>query len=557
MPSWFFFERNGTIRYLIAGAIIGLFAGGAQSLVAEENCCSRSFAVLPASMPEGQFHNWGNQIAAAISSAFTAKGGELRHCPLELEEHDFEGGEWLSGLIDKLSAATGAAPSGLSPQQMALYGMDYLIVSSVSVADKQFAATVTLLDHHHGQTVKSGVYSWSGEPTGFGPGFEAWVEATFNPLDDLIYDYERKPQLCRLTLQGDSPTVVQAGATVTVRLSEIFDHQSRPSQKWQRVYVKAEKGKILNGREKGEYRVFDVGDGNLSVTYKAPDTCKSDKETITVRNTCYTKNNPDGTPQDVAPDKEIGKKEFDIVCNRWRIELTSTMQFSGKEQPSSNMMTRTLGGSYTATVKAVVEYVKTVGHDRIYESKSFEFDLNDTFNQHIVLTDKDLTCEGRIAWTGTNSGVVQVPVHMTLNVNRKRCSFGFSTRPVDPPISYKVGINLWGDERCGGARAWSGEFQVTDPPFYTTGTDAPDRGQATMMPYSPGQTEIEGQDEWTSKLWGRVSSWGELKIPIEQFPGMARVMVVLLTQTTPRSGNNNIVSKSTLHWKATKLGQKD
>jgi hypothetical protein len=220
-------------------------------------------------------------------------------------------------------------------------------------------------------------------------------------------------------------------------------------------------------------------------------------------------------------------------------------------------MTRTLGGSYTATVKAVVEYVKTVGHDQIYESKSFEFDLNDTFNQHIVITDKDLTCEGRIAWTGTNNGVVQVPVHMTLNASRKRCSFGFSPRPVDPPISYKVGINLWGDERCGGARAWSGEFQVTDPPFYTTGTDAPDRGQPTVMPYSPGQTEIEGQDEWTSKLWGMVSSWFELKVPIEQFPVLARPMVHLLTLHTPQAHTNNPVSKSTLHWKATKLGQKD
>jgi hypothetical protein len=240
---------------------------------------------------------------------------------------------------------------------------------------------------------------------------------------------------------------------------------------------------------------------------------------------------------------------------RWRVELTYTMQFSGKEQ-SSELMTRMLGGSYSATVKAGVEYVKTVGHEQIYESKSAELDLNDTFNQHIVLQNKDFACEGRIAWTGTNNGVVQVPVIMKLNARRKHCSFGFSPRPVDPPISYKVGINLWGDERCGGARAWSGEFQIKDPLFSADGIEA-GRGHATEMPYSPGQKEIAGQDEWTSQLWGNVRSWGGREIPIEQFPPgtMARPMVLLLNLTTPSPHNNKIVSKSTLHWKATKLGK--
>jgi hypothetical protein len=537
----------------------------------DETCCpTRDIAVIPPQVPAGQGQDLSIYYKGAVQNPLDKDALESTDCP-EINIINLENAATMQDINQKIDAAL-QKQKGLPPDKVTLpppeKNMDYVFRGSLTAdqvtgkslsgnLEGKFNFQLELVDHHHKNTVvKEGSASWTG---GILDGVDA-VESlagSFRPLPPLLNGYERIPEKANIDVPKDK---IEAGHTETITLSELFDKDGRQTQWWQRLFVHIEKGKILNAEQivehKGkQYYIFRANEGTVKIQYQAPDECKKDRETLTVYNCCEKKEPP--CFMTLRPRKEIGKKEFDIVCNRWRIELTSTMQFSGKEQPSDDMMTRTLGGSYTATVKAVVEYVKTVGHDQIYESKSFEFDLNDTFNQHIVITDKDLTCEGRIAWTGTNNGVVQVPVHMTLNASRKRCSFGFSPRPVDPPISYKVGINLWGDERCGGARAWSGEFQVTDPPFYTTGTDAPDRGQATMMPYSPGQTEIEGQDEWTSKLWGRVSSWGELKIPIEQFPGMARVMVRLLTQTTPRSGTNNIVSKSTLHWKATKLGQKD
>jgi len=311
-------------------------------------------------MPQGELHDRGGQIASAICSAFQARGGQLRHCPLKLVENDMEGGEWLEGLTQDLSAVTGAPPTGLTPQQVFLYERDYLIVSSVAAADPQLVATISLLDHHHGLTVKSRTYSWTGTFSGFLGGLTGMVDATFNPLDDIIYDYERKPQSCQLALERASPTTIQPGETVTIRVSDIFDYQSRPSQPWQRVYIKGEKGRILNGREKGEYRVFDVGDGNVSVTYRAPDDCKSAKDTVTVFNTCYTKNNPDGTPMDVVPDAQIASKEFDIVCNRVSIDCTYLhnpdrledygLQFGGTVHAEVRLTTSELtSGGYTMT----------------------------------------------------------------------------------------------------------------------------------------------------------------------------------------------------------------
>jgi hypothetical protein len=487
-------ELKRALRQVLAATVIGLCVGGAELLLAEENCCSRNFAVPPATVPAGQLQNWGNQIASAVSSAFAAKGAELRHCPLQLEEHDVEGGESLAGLIDKLSAATGGAPTGLSPQQLALYEMDYLIVSSVSATDRQFAATVSLLDHHHGQTVKSGAFSWSGGPSGFGAGFQAMVDATFNPLDDLIYDYERKPQLCRITLEGSSPTMVQAGETVTVRLSEVFDHQSRPSQKWQRVYVKSEKGKILNGREKGEYRVFDVGDGNLSMTYRAPDACRSDKDTITTYNTCYTKNNPDGTPQDVAPDKEIAKKEFNIVCDQWDVTITYTEDLGGTYRPTDDV-TMTVKRNYSGTFKARVRLVKADSRTATYRSDDSDIQLHDNYNCHTV---QDV-CSYRAGFTGNKGGRGPLPIQVRFNYHNHTYAFGFVDTKNDL-VAYTLSGNLLGpNAQCTGI--WQQEVQSR---FSVVPGDWEEGVKPEQRQFTPGQASITGQASWDSygtRVW--------------------------------------------------------
>jgi hypothetical protein len=487
-------EPSRELRRLLAVAMVGLFFLGTQSLVAEENCCSRNFAVPPASMPRGKYQGWGGQIASAISSAFAAKGGALRHCPLQLEEHDLESGAWLNEFIDKLSTATGGAPSGLSGQQLAGYEMDYLIVSSVSAGDRQFTATVTLLDHHHGQTVNSGSYSWSGEITGFGSGLTAWVDATFNPLDDIIYDYERKPQLCRITLEGSSQSIVQAGDTVTVRLSEIFDHQSRPSQKWQRVYVKAEKGKILNGREKGEYRVFEVGDGKIGVTYRAPDACKSDKDTITVYNTCYTKNNPDGTPLDAGPDKELAKKEFNIVCDQWDVKITYTEDLGGTYNPGGKTKV-TVTRHYSVTFKARVKFVKADRRKATYRSDDSDIQFHDNYNSHTVQE----VCSYRGGFTGNKSGRGPVPIQVTFNSHNQTYSFGLGDTKSDL-VSYTLSGNLLGPhEQCTGI--WQQEVQQQSQAVVPRGLEKGE-GPPQNRTWTPGQESITGQASWEDYMIG-------------------------------------------------------
>lgn len=473
--------------------MIGLVCSGAHPLEAGENCCTRYLAVPPTSMPEGKFANWRNQIASAISSAFQAKGAALRHCPLQLEEYDAAGGAWVNEFIDKLSKATGGAPIGLSGEQLFASKMDYFVTSSASVSDRGISATVTLLDHQHGQTVKSGTYSGGGDITVFVRGLTPWVDATFNPLDDIIYDYERKPQLSRLTLEGSGQATVQAGETVTIRLSEIFDHQGRPSQNWQRVYVKVEKGRILNGREKGDYRVFEVGSGVVRVTYKAPDACRPDKDTITVYNTCYTSNNPDGSPMDVEPDKEIAKKAFDIVCDQWDVKITYTESVGGSYQMGKDQKI-TVSRNYSGTFKARVKLVKSDRRTATYESTDADVQISDNYS--LNSTGGESGCAWNGGFNGEKGGRVPLPVRFRLNTHNHTYSVGLG-KWEGGGTTYTLGGNLHGKPPCTGG--WQQEVTSTELP---RGWEKGLREKPESRTWSPGQTTFTFENSWDDAMTG-------------------------------------------------------
>ena len=323
-----------------------------------------------------------------------------------------------------------------------------------------------------------------------------------------------------------------------------------------RIIARAERGDIENGddfcKEDRSAKVFRLPNfyDTFFVNYRPPDgPDKSD--TVTLYNSCEV------NYERYVPLNETKKHtkiaEMKVNCKeRWSVELTFNKTVGGKEDFGSGM-TRELGWTYSATVKAVVEFVRSSGSDRIYESKSSNLDFTDNFWQHIVLKTEDHTCEGRLSWTGTHNGTIQVPVRMMIHGRAGRCSFGFGSRKGAEPIVFKMGINLWGDEKCGGPKAWQGQSEVKDVMFDASGTDFPDHIPKPIA-FKPGQKEVSGQDQWTSKAWLRFY---EVKVPIDpsKFPVESRPLLALLRVTPMMS--EKIPASATLTWKATKLGQKN
>jgi len=204
--------------------------------------------------------------------------------------------------------------------------LDYKFSGKYSVtgdgsAPRGYSVTlsVALIDVGRGATVKSGTSSWTCAPREAGYCRTVRLQKTrelaktFQPLDKIIYDYERIPETLAVKLEKET---VFAGEEMKITLSDIKDINSKPSQPWQRILVKAEKGGILNGEPYQEFKVFHVGSGSLEIAYRAPDTCKSDAETITIMNSCSIK--PDLPPY---PEGGIAKKSFDIFCVEGKIKI--------------------------------------------------------------------------------------------------------------------------------------------------------------------------------------------------------------------------------------------
>ncbi len=218
-------------------------------------------------------------------------------------------------------------------------GLDYKFSGSYSIAGDGSAPrgyTVTLyvelVDMAHGTTVRSAESTWPCAPSEAGSCAKTRLQETINlaktfqPLDKLLYDYERIPESLDIELKKDP---ILAGEQMTITLKNIKDANSRPSKSWQRILVKAEKGRILNGTALAEYKVFEVGAGSIDVEYEAPEKCQRDKETITIMNSCVM--NPN---MNAVPDQQIGTKTFDIFCvegqiivswDPWHDQLSSVL----------------------------------------------------------------------------------------------------------------------------------------------------------------------------------------------------------------------------------------
>jgi hypothetical protein len=536
----------------------------------DETCCPKRYiTMMPTPMPPGQEYNLSDYFEEAVLSPLIndAINSIDAGCPeisifflgakAAADDRDRKIDQAVSKQLGKPANASDPKPS---PPQTDMHYVLRGTLTADQVTGKdlsghlegKFSFQLKLVDHHHGDAVvREGSTSWSGGIMEGGDEVQS-LASSFRPLPPLLKGYERIAEKATIEVPNDR---VEAGHTVTITLSELYDKDGRQTQKWQRLFVHIEKGKILNAEQvvkedQKEYNIFRADDGRVKIQYQAPDECQKVRETLTVFNCCEKREPPSFLGLD--PKKEIGKKEFDIVCNRWNVELTFTKKVAGKEQMSEGI-TREVGWSYSATVKAVVEFVRSSGSDRIYESKSSDLDFTDNFWQHIVVKTEDHTCEGRLSWLGTHKGTIKVPVRMKIHTRANRCSFGFGPREGEGPIIFKMGINLWGDEKCGGAKAWQGESPVKDVLFDASGVDL-ENHIPKPIPFSPGQKEISGQDQWSSRLWLRFY---EVKVPIDlsQFPVLSRPLLVLLTASQMMS--DKIPANATLSWKATKLGQKD
>jgi len=281
---------------------------------------------------------------------------------------DISGPAAEAGLATAKWSSLFSSEGGRYPSQCPI-----LIVGPGGCIDYQFKGVLTsgpagrldmkLVDCIHNTVVKQGSITW---PCASFPNscpdvmmnFIVQFAAGFQPLDQIIYDYERIPERCEIELERQE---VSPGQNVEVQLSDIVDAEGRKSKEVNRIVVYASNGEITGGTELDadpRFKAFRVGDGSIGFSYQAPDTEDNpgnEDDTIVVYNSC-----------DILPEH--------------RSPLSST-------QPGDTIAEKTI-----TMVKAHDADAKLTARCHSEDSNTsidWEFTLKATFQYHDTMADED------------------------------------------------------------------------------------------------------------------------------------------------------------------------
>ena len=457
--------RTARLRFVFS---LILFSSIAQ---AQQTCCFRDVATTPI----------GESGLDWTFESVIHRDSTRSDCH-EYDIMSIRGQEELRRLDDAIGSLYGAEPD---PEAQRIFSellhLDYLFRGDLIVTEGaddsgQYTLHMRFVDHQRGQIVKEG----SASSTGFkGGGSEALetLAASFLPLDELMYDYERIPETASVDPEENQ---IMAGKKMTIHVRDIVDNESRNSEPWQRILVKVEKGEILNGTPQDGYRVFEVGDGAIDLIYRAPEDCENQTETITIHNSCT---NDFRTNVNFIPEREIVSEKFDVLCDRWEGIITYTEQVSGF------YLERKVNRLYTMTIKATLNLKEASEGQILYESDDAYVDVHDSFQQ---------TGLGGLqeSWNASKKGRVPVKVSLEFSPKEKDdpsdlslYNIAFGEWDAMPVIyTYKSKIPLFGQD-C------KGRSELTHGALYML-----EDMTAERCTYKDKQTLLTGDYSWNDPI---------------------------------------------------------
>jgi len=328
----------------------------AAASFAQDTCCPTDAVVLPVPMPPGQTaYDYGGMLAAGINSPMLRP----TDCPVPLDFLSYEGSINLDQMVDDLARVAGAEDDEELAQlraQMHNVVTDYVFIGTltapgaVSRDGKLYGSFVLNVKMHdncpsrQANVLKEGQVSWDGSEWGImTPGVTDvllhQLGESFMPVDQLIYDYEGRPEQCQIEPEKDQ---VEPGETISITVSGLKDGKGRTPKPWQPLIVEVDQGDILNGDryDKGMSAFLCEG-GEVDVQYKAPDDCPKEKKIqIKVSNSC------ESCPERFVhflPEKELASKEITINC---AFQLTANHRVTMSYETYSEQKQTTGGVSF-------------------------------------------------------------------------------------------------------------------------------------------------------------------------------------------------------------------
>jgi len=167
-------------------------------------------------------------------------------------------------------------------------------------------------------------------------------------LNPIFEEFEKRP----VSIDVEVPTqeeLCEKGKGIIV-LSGFKDAGGNASREFNRIVVSIYRGKILNGADSDygpDYKVFNVGEGEVRVEYQPPEDKDDGYEWLRVYNSCDILPKEKHPLSVTVPDELIVDQHFPIVCGFYKGTITVSKKWDYTEEYGKS--TIRYAGSQTVT----------------------------------------------------------------------------------------------------------------------------------------------------------------------------------------------------------------
>lgn len=228
---------------------------------------------------------------------------------------------------------------------------------------KPVIAKMELRLYYNGNTPEL-IQEWSSENTINDPRPLFSKLKTPKSLNPIFEEFEKRP----VSIEVEVPTqeeLCEKGTGVIV-LSGFKDAGGNASREFNRIVVSIYRGKILNGADSDygpDYKVFNVGEGEVRVEYRPPEDKDDGYEWLRVYNSCDILPKEKHPLSATAPDELIVDQHFPIVCGFYQgtITVSKKWDYTKDHGKSSTRYAGSQTVTYTGIFKPIPQMQEMEG----------------------------------------------------------------------------------------------------------------------------------------------------------------------------------------------------
>lgn len=189
--------------------------------------------------------------------------------------------------------------------------------------------------------------------------------------EKLLWEFEKIPISCVIKPEKD---VVEPDEQISIEITAFKDRKGRNSREFNRIVVQALEGEILNGEKSTfdpGYRVFTVGNGSVTVLYKAPELGEITEDMIYAYNSCDILDTESLPLSETKIKDKIAERKIKIERGGdWKGTVTYKRNISWTDTlptPSGGTVTYKRKLKEDATVHVTLKYTHSYGTDDYLE----------------------------------------------------------------------------------------------------------------------------------------------------------------------------------------------